>query len=98
MGTCSKSVISELDGEFGIRVELEQSDVLLLLAITSGRDVDRERRNGDPTEPEPETGSSEPIRVISGLETFEFVSFGVIWKKNNCLIIGAMTFGQKVLV
>ena len=72
--TCSKSVISEFDGEFGISVELEQSELVLLLAITSGLEVDRDNRNGDPTE----TGSSELMRDNSGRLAFEPESFGVI--------------------
>ena len=49
--TCSRSVISELEGELGNRVELEQSEFELLFTITNGRDVDRARREGDPTNP-----------------------------------------------
>ena len=69
--TCSKSVISEFEGEFGNRVELEQREFELLFTITNGRDVDLASLEGDPTDPtdptdEAKNGSSDRCRENSG--------------------------------
>ena len=70
--SCSRSVISELDGELGKRVELEQSEFVLLVVMTRGLDVDRESRKGDPLDPV--NGSSDKCRDISGRQILVFNS------------------------
>ncbi len=47
----SRSVISESEGEFGSKVELEHSEFVLLFARKSGLEVDLESPDGESTDP-----------------------------------------------